>query len=64
MNYEVFLKKEVLGIIIVSYMIVFVVEYIKFDQLGVIDNVYKVQVDFYEGGVELFFCFELVKFYL
>lgn len=45
-------------------MIEFVVEYIWFDQFGVIDNVYKVYVDCDEGGVELLLCFKLVEFYL
>lgn len=44
-------------------MIKFVVDYIWFDQLGVIDNVYKVLVDVEEGGVEFEICLYLVELY-
>lgn len=61
MNYEALPKKEVLGTITVSHMTVFVAEYIKFDQLGVIDNAHKAQADSHEGGVESSLCLQLAE---
>lgn len=63
MDYSVFLKKEQVELIIVVDMIKFVVDYISFDQLGVIDNAYKVLVDVEEGGVEFEICLYLVELY-
>ena len=61
MNYEALPKKEVAGTITVSDMTAFVAEYIKFDQLGVIDNAHKAQADSREGGVESSLCLELAE---
>lgn len=61
MNYEALPKKEVPGTITVSDMTAFVAEYIKFDQLGVIDNAHKAQADSYEGGVESSLCLKLAE---
>ncbi len=61
MNYEALPKKEVLGTITVSHMTEFVAEYIRFDQLGVIDNAHKAQADSHEGGVESSLCLQLAE---
>lgn len=61
MNYEALPKKEVLGTITVSHMTEFVAEYIRFDQLGVIDNAHKAQADSHEGGVESSICLQLAE---
>lgn len=61
MNYEALPKKEVPGTIKVSHMTAFVAEYIKFDQLGVIDNAHKAQADSHEGGVESSLCLQLAE---
>ena len=61
MNYEALPKKEVAGTITVSHMTEFVAEYIRFDQLGVIDNAHKAQADSHEGGVESSICLQLAE---
>lgn len=61
MNYEALPKKQVLGTITVSHMTEFVAEYIRFDQLGVIDNAHKAQADSHEGGVESSLCLQLAE---
>lgn len=63
MDYLIFLKLEKDGLIILVDMMKFVVNYICFDQLGVIDNVYKVLVDKEEGGIEFEICFYFVELY-
>lgn len=61
MNYEAPPKKEVFGTITVHHMTEFVAEYIRFDQLGVIDNAHKAQADSNKGGVESSLCLELAE---
>jgi len=61
MNYEPPPKKEVYEPITVSHMTAFVAEYIRFDQLGVIDNAHKAQADCLEGGVETTLCLQLAE---
>lgn len=61
MNYESPPKKTVYGPITVSHMTAFVAEYIRYDQLGVIDNAHKAQADSLEGGVESSLCLHLAE---
>lgn len=59
MNYEAPPKKELREPITVRHMTEFVAEYIRYDQLGVIDNAHKAQADCQEGGVESPLCLDL-----
>lgn len=61
MNYEAPPKKQVFGPITVRHMTEFVAEYIRFDQLGVIDNAHKAHADSHEGGVESSLCLRLAE---
>lgn len=61
MNYKALPKQTVYGQITVSQMTAFVAEYIRHDQLGVIDNAHKAQADNREGGVECSLCLELAE---
>lgn len=61
MNYEAPPKKKVSGPIQVGDMTEFVAEYIRFDQLGVIDNAHKAHADCHEGGVESSLCLRLAE---
>ena len=61
MNYKSPPKKEVYGTITARHMTDFVAEYIRFDQLGVIDNAHKAQADCLEGGVEASLCLQLAE---
>ena len=64
MNYKAPPKKEVNEPITVSHMTEFVAEYIRCDQLGVIDNAHKAQADSQEGGVESPLCLDLAERHL
>ena len=59
MNYEAPPKKEVDETITVRHMTDFVGEYIRFDQLGVIDNAHKAHAD--KRGVESTICIKLAE---
>ena len=59
MNYEALPKKEIDGPITVDHMIDFVVDYILFDQLGIIDNAHKAHADREDRGVESEICLEV-----
>ena len=61
MNYKAPPKKEVKVPITVSHMTKFVAEYIRYDQLGVIDNAHKAQADSQEGGVKSPLCLDLAE---
>lgn len=61
MNYIAPPKKEVKEPITVSHMTMFVAEYIRYDQLGVIDNAHKAQADSQEGGVQSPLCLDLAE---
>ena len=61
MNYEAPPKKIVQGPIQIHHMTEFVAEYIRFDQLGVIDNAHKAHADCDEGGVESSLCLKLAE---
>lgn len=61
MNYEAPPKKIVHGPIQIHHMTEFVAEYIRFDQLGVIDNAHKAHADCDEGGVESSLCLKLAE---
>ncbi|XP_015753708.1 PREDICTED: RNA-dependent RNA polymerase 1-like [Acropora digitifera] len=61
MNYIALPQKEVNEPITVSHMTKFVAEYIRYDQLGVIDNAHKAQADSQEAGVESQLCLDLAE---
>ena len=61
MNYKALPKKEVNEPINVSHMTKFVAEYIRYDQLGVIDNAHKAQADSQGGGVQSPLCLDLAE---
>ncbi|XP_044182237.1 uncharacterized protein LOC114966062 isoform X2 [Acropora millepora] len=61
MNYKALPKKEVNEPITVSHMTKFVAEYIRYDQLGVIDNAHKAQADSQGGGVQSPLCLDLAE---
>ena len=61
MNYKSPPKREHFGPITTREMTEFVAEYIRFDQLGEIDNAHKAQADSSEGGVEAPLCLKLAE---
>ena len=61
MNYKAPPEKEVKEPITVSHMTKFVAEYIRYDQLGVIDNAHKAQADSQVGGVKSPLCLDLAE---
>ena len=61
MNYKSPPKRQHFGPITTREMTEFVAEYIRFDQLGEIDNAHKAQADSIEGGVEASLCLKLAE---
>ena len=61
MDYETLQKKEEPGPITVGHMTKHMVDYIRFDQLGVIDNAHKVLADKKANGVESDICLQLAE---
>ena len=61
MDYPTLPKKEQAGPITAADMTKFVVDYIRSDQLGVIDNAHKALADVEKGGVESEICLHLAE---